>query len=140
MPEKEFRARTLAIARGLYKPKPGEPKIWFSSFRSLAEVLSEKNVELLRVMADQEPQSISELAKAIRRKPGNVHRTLKMLANAGLVALEPGRGKTVRPVARYAQVKIEAEMTIAPAVKPWSARNTRVVRAPAMSARSVRHR
>lgn len=44
MSQKEIRARTLAIAQGKYKPKPkpkpDEPKIWFTSIRSLAEVLS----------------------------------------------------------------------------------------------------
>jgi len=33
MSQKEIRARTLAIARGEYKPRPDEPKIWFTSIR-----------------------------------------------------------------------------------------------------------
>ncbi len=28
--QKEIRERTLAIAQGKYKPKPDEPKIWFT--------------------------------------------------------------------------------------------------------------
>jgi len=37
MSQKEIRARTLAIARGEYKPRPDEPKIWFTSIvRALA--------------------------------------------------------------------------------------------------------
>ncbi len=118
MSAKEFRDRTLAIARGLYKPRRDEPTIWFSSYRSLAEALSEKNLALLRLVAEREPQSISELAKLSKRTPGNLHRTLKMLENAGLVSLERGIGKTVRPVASYAQVKIEAETTIIPFPRP----------------------
>jgi predicted transcriptional regulator len=36
MSQKEIRERTLAIVRGDYKPKPHEPKIWFTSLpRSL---------------------------------------------------------------------------------------------------------
>lgn len=41
MSQKEIRERTFAIACGKYKPKPDEPKIWFTSIRSLAEVLSD---------------------------------------------------------------------------------------------------
>lgn len=48
MPQAQIRARILAIARGDYKPKATEPKIWFTSMRSLAEVLSDDNRALLQ--------------------------------------------------------------------------------------------
>jgi len=59
--KKKHRERTLAIARGEYVPKPGEPKIWFESMQSMAQVLSEDNQELLRVIAENEPM-LSEIA------------------------------------------------------------------------------
>jgi len=43
MSHEKIRERMLAIAKGDYKPKPGEPKIWFTSMKSLAEVLSDEN-------------------------------------------------------------------------------------------------
>ena len=36
LPQDRIRERMLAIARGEYKPKTTEPKIWFTSMRSLA--------------------------------------------------------------------------------------------------------
>ncbi len=36
----DMKARTMAIARGQRKPKPGEPKVWFASKGSAARVLS----------------------------------------------------------------------------------------------------
>ncbi len=36
MSPEQIRARTIAIARGEYKPKPGEPKIWFGPDLDLA--------------------------------------------------------------------------------------------------------
>jgi len=48
MPQAQIRARILAIAHGDYKPKATEPKIWFTSMRSLAEVLSDDNRALLQ--------------------------------------------------------------------------------------------
>jgi predicted transcriptional regulator len=113
MPESQFRQRTLAIARGEYKPRKDEPIIWFASYRALAEALSEKNLELLRVVATRQPASISELAEWLGRKPGNVHRSLQTLANLGLLTLEITAGRAVRPVAQYASVKIEGEVSIA---------------------------
>ena len=43
MPLDKFKERTISIAKGQYKPKAHEPKIWFISMRSLANILSEKN-------------------------------------------------------------------------------------------------
>ena len=43
IPQEEIRKRALAIARGEYKPKPGEPKVWFTKMTSAAEVLSDFN-------------------------------------------------------------------------------------------------
>lgn len=48
MLQEQIRQRVLAIARGDYKPAPGEPKVWFTSMKSLAEVLSDENHTLLR--------------------------------------------------------------------------------------------
>lgn len=31
MPQEKIRERIYAIAKGEYKPKPSEPKIWFTS-------------------------------------------------------------------------------------------------------------
>ena len=59
MPQEKIRERVLAIARGDYKPKATDPKIWFTSMRSLAEVLSDDNRALLKVIQNAKPQSIS---------------------------------------------------------------------------------
>ena len=67
MPQDQIRQRTLAIARGDYKPGPNEPKIWFTSMRSLAKVLSDDNRALLRVIAESEPESISARAQIAGR-------------------------------------------------------------------------
>jgi predicted transcriptional regulator len=50
MPQDKIRERMLTIARGEYKPRPTEPKIWFTSMRSLAEVLSDEDRALLKVI------------------------------------------------------------------------------------------
>ena len=48
MPQEKIRQRVLAIARGDYTPKPGEPTVWFTSMQSLADVLSDDNRALPR--------------------------------------------------------------------------------------------
>lgn len=66
MPQDKIRERILSIARGEHKPKSGEPRIWFASMRSLAEVLSDENRALLQVIKKTNPQSITSLAETTR--------------------------------------------------------------------------
>lgn len=107
MPQAEIRQRVLAVARGEYKPKPGEPRIWFTSMKSLAEVPSDDNRALLRLMASTRPASIAELACATGRKPGNLSRTLKTMARYGIVELNRERNQ-VRPEAKATEFRILA--------------------------------
>ena len=108
LPQDQIRQRVLAIARGDYKPRPSEPRIWFTSMKSLAEVLSDDNRALLRVIAETGPESISALAQATGRKPGNLSRTLKTLSNYGIVELKRER-RLVRPVAKATAFRILAD-------------------------------
>ena len=39
----QYRDRTIAIAKGQYKPRRDEPKIWFTSLESFAKLLSARN-------------------------------------------------------------------------------------------------
>lgn len=107
MPQEKIRERVLAIARGHYKPKSTEPKIWFTSIKSLAEVLSDENRALLRVIVDTKPESISALAAVTGRKPSNLSRTLKTMSNYGIVELRRERN-LVRPVAKGIEFRILA--------------------------------
>jgi predicted transcriptional regulator len=107
MPQEKIRERALAIARGDYKPKANEPKIWFTSIKSLAEVLSDDNRALLRVITEMKPESISALAEATGRKPSNLSRTLKTMSNYGIVDLKR-ENNHVRPVAKATEFRIIA--------------------------------
>ena len=104
MPYRDIKSRTIAIARGAYKPSLDEPRIWFTSLKSLASVLSEDNQALLQAIREHSPDSISELEKITGRAASNLTRTLHMLERYGLVELQaaPVAGKggraPVRPV------------------------------------------
>ncbi|MEE1653396.1 transcriptional regulator [Brachymonas sp. G13] len=107
MSQERMRERVLAIARGEYKPRPGEPKVWFTSMRSLAEVLSDENRALLQVIQQSKPESISALAELTGRKPGNLSRTLKTMANYGFVEMRREQ-RHVRPIAKATSFRIMA--------------------------------
>jgi predicted transcriptional regulator len=111
MSQGRIRARALAIARGKYKPKPGEPKIWFPSMRSVAEVLSDENRALLHVIRESQPNSLGKLAQLTGRQVSNLSRTLKTMSHYGLVELKrSSEGREIRPI-----VKAREFMILAPA-------------------------
>jgi predicted transcriptional regulator len=107
MPQEQIRARMLSIARGDYKPKPSEPKIWFTSMRSLAEVLSDENRALLKLISENHPESITSLAELTGRRTSNLSRTLKTMANYGLIEMQREKNQ-VRPVAKATEFRIVA--------------------------------
>lgn len=82
-----YRERTIAIARGKYKPKKQEPKIWFESIKSMSQILSHENQELLKIILEQKPGSLIELEELSHRKKSNLSRTLKTLERYGIVEL-----------------------------------------------------
>lgn len=99
MSQGKLRQRVLAIARGDYKPKASDPKIWFTSMKAAASVLSDENRALLRTIAATKPASIAALAAETRANVRRVSRTLKILSRYGLVDLLPS-GTSLRPVPR----------------------------------------
>lgn len=108
MPREQYQKRLLAIAAGEYKPRAGEPKIWFSSMKSMAEVLSDNNIRLLHLIAEQKPQSIKELAALSGRKESNLSRTLHTMDRYGIVSLKRSvSGRGVIPVAKATQFDIQ---------------------------------
>jgi len=107
MSQEKIRERVYAIAKGEYKPKLSEPKIWFTSMKSLAEVLSDDNRALLHVIKDAQPESISSLAQMTGRKPSNLSRTLKTLSNYGIVEMRREKN-VVRPIANATDFQIMA--------------------------------
>jgi len=76
--------------------------IWFDSFKSVANVLSKENQHLLKVIAEQQPQSVTELATLTGRAVSNVSRTLKTLDGLGIVRLvSSGYAKTKKIELKY---------------------------------------
>ncbi len=107
MPQGKIRQRVMAIARGDYTPKPDEPRVWFTSMKSLAEVLSDDNRALLKVITETQPESISALAQTTGRRPGNLSRTLKTMSHYGIVELKREKNH-VRPVVKASEFRIVA--------------------------------
>lgn len=110
----QMKARTMAIACGEHKPTKGEPTVWFTSIESFARVLSQRNRELLALIAREHPDSLTQLAALAGRSTSNLSRTLKTMSRYGLVELEQGRRGTLAPRVLYNQVRLDVPLTAPP--------------------------
>jgi len=105
--QENIRKRVIDIAKGDRKPRKNEPKVWFPSMKSLAEVLSDQNRALIRMIAEMQPESLKELAEASGRQASNLSRTLKTMEHYGLVELRKEKN-FIRPIAKATEFEIHA--------------------------------
>jgi predicted transcriptional regulator len=103
----DMKTRTMAIAGGKYKPRRGEPRVWFTSMGSFSRVLSDQNRALLELIAETQPDSIAELASLSGRAKSNLSRTLKTLERYGLVRLKRGKGGKISPHVPYSGIVLD---------------------------------
>ena len=100
----EMKTRTMAVARGKLKPSEDDPKVWFTSIESLAQVLSTKNKMLLEIIKKAKPTSLAELARLSEREESNLSRTLHTMERYGFVILrktEKGKLLVIAPYDAY---------------------------------------
>ena len=102
----EFRRMTRSILRGERPESQDEPKIWFESLQSAAQVLGGENRALLQVILDKHPASIKELGELTGRKSSSLSRTLKTMERYGIVTLAREKNQ-VRPVVNATEFLIE---------------------------------
>jgi len=102
----EMKTRTLAIARGQFKPGAHEPQVWFTSAESFAKVLSDRNRDLLRIIADSAPESLAALAERTGRQKSNLSRTLKTMERYGFVQLKRGERGSLIPRVPYQAISL----------------------------------
>jgi predicted transcriptional regulator len=82
-----------------------EPRLWFPSLKSAAEIL-DRNKDLIRIIAEEHPESVKELARISGRAESNVSRSLKRLEACGIVRMVK-TGKARRPEAIVRDFEIQ---------------------------------
>ena len=96
----ELREEMRSVARGERTPSE-------IPAGAVLNLLAEPSaLDLLRLIAENEPGSVSELAELACRAQSNVSRTLHQLATYGLVRLER-EGKEVRPVLATREITVD---------------------------------
>lgn len=98
MSKENYKNRTMAIVRGEYKAKKNDPKIWFESIKSMAQILSNENQELLKIILKNTPKSLKELEELTGRAKSNLSRTLRTLERYGIVELHKEKQSVIAEV------------------------------------------
>lgn len=104
--QEEIQKRTVDIAAGRIKPKSTDPKIWFTSLRSVGALLSDENRGVLRVISTSKPDSITHLAEITGIKQQRLSRILKSMSVYGFVELKR-LGQGTQPIAKVSKFIIE---------------------------------
>lgn len=106
---REARDRLRAAERG-EDLEDADPVLNFESFADFARLMSEVNLQLLRAVARDEPESIRQAAGLVDRDYKEVHRNLTELEALGVIEfVEEGRSK--RPVVPFDEIDVELSMT-----------------------------
>ncbi|MGH7117511.1 MAG: helix-turn-helix domain-containing protein [Acetobacteraceae bacterium] len=97
-----------AVARGAKAAQKNAALPSFESASALLRLLTPANRELLAVIRDKKPQSITELAQLTGRAQPNVIRTLGKLEAMGFVQMKAIKQRRVpTTVARSFRIKID---------------------------------
>jgi predicted transcriptional regulator len=92
----EAAATMKAVAAGK-KVHPKGQRLFFTSPEALRRFLTPKRVALIRLIRQQHPASINELATLAKRDFKRVYEDVKELAGTGLVELRQESGRKMTP-------------------------------------------
>jgi predicted transcriptional regulator len=92
----EAAATMKAVAAGK-KVQPKGRRLFFTSPEALRRFLTPKRVALIRLIRQQHPASINELATLAKRDFKRVYEDVKELADTGLVELSQESGRKMTP-------------------------------------------
>jgi predicted transcriptional regulator len=91
----ELEAESLARARSFDRGEHIKPIIgtYFESMLAVRRFLTDKRLTVWRTIRDQKPNSISELAKFLKRDFKSIHSDVMLLVSIGLVKLKKNKGQ-----------------------------------------------
>lgn len=99
------------VKRGeIREPEPH--KIVTRTAEDIGKILTHERLRLLHIIKEKKPESISELARMLKRKESNVHNDLTFLEGIGLLELKEGKNHVRKvPVVDYDALHITVPLT-----------------------------
>ncbi len=99
------------VSRGeIHEPEPHQ--ILARTAEDIGKILTRERLRLLSVIREKKPESISELARMLKRKESNVHNDLTFLEGIGLLELKESKNPVRKaPVVDYDALHITVPLT-----------------------------
>jgi predicted transcriptional regulator len=88
----DFVRTAEAVKKGEKTKK--ETGVYFTSLEAFRKALTPKRLNLLRLIREEDPASLHELARLARRNIKNISDDVKYLAQVGLIELKDSANKT----------------------------------------------
>lgn len=102
------------FAEAFSKVRKGGPierrnELSFNSMETLRSILTEKRIELLKIIKQKQPNSIYELAHFVNRDLKSVNTDIKILSSLGLLSLEEvhDERKKIKPIVEFDTLQVE---------------------------------
>lgn len=105
---KDLRNEMKAVARGEKRAPADAARTSFESAEVLLRLLTPENRDLLRIIRDERPQSVADLARLSKRAEPNLLRTLGKLEAFGLIEMQ-SEGRRRIPVSRVSRLSVEID-------------------------------
>jgi len=93
----EEAAETMKAVAAGKKIGPKGRRLFFTSPEALRRFLTPKRLDLIRLIRQQHPTSINELATLAHRDFKRVHEDVRSLAEAGMLELAKDKGRKIAP-------------------------------------------
>ena|SRR3990167_10038114 len=103
--KKEWKEALKGKKRGSQK----DNELIFTGLETAAKVFTKNRIEVLKVIISEQPKSIYEISKIVKRDFKNVHSDVKFLAEIGLIELKESgdpRGGLI-PVAIFSGIELD---------------------------------
>lgn len=104
----DLRKQMKAVARGEMPAPIDAARTSFESADVLLRLLTPENRMLLRLIRDEQPQSVADLARLSNRAGPNLLRTLGKLEAFGLIEMQSD-GRRRIPVSRVSRLSVEID-------------------------------
>jgi predicted transcriptional regulator len=106
---RSLRNEMKAVARG-ERPAPSDAaKPSFNSVDALARLLTPENRELLAIIRDRKPQSVTELVQMSGRAQPNLTRTLAKMEAAGFIRMKAVGRRRKAPSVAIKKIVVEID-------------------------------
>ncbi|MBI5375895.1 MAG: MarR family transcriptional regulator [Candidatus Schekmanbacteria bacterium] len=104
---KHFAKVAKIIEKG--KTVKNERGVYFENLATMRKILTDRRIEVLKLIKDKKPSSVYELAKALHRDLKNVNEDLRLLEQSGLVSLKKSKTdrQRITPTVNYDTIQLE---------------------------------